>query len=274
MQGSPPTRIPRPLPAGLLAGLAETRGLGLLLDYDGTIAEIATDPSKARPVPEVPSLIDRIARHETRIAVAIVTGRRISEVRKLLHVRSLKLFSGIHGLEIGDRDGKTEFTAPALASAGELDRVRRWLNVSTPPGRGFLIEDKEVAIGMHYRNADPELSRTLCAQFSEFVARDTPSLKLLPLKMLLEAVPKTAGKDLAVSTLKQRFPRSFVTAYFGDDTTDEDVFAALSKHDVGVMVGKARASHASYRVENPRAVTRELRSLAALIENRSSASSG
>jgi trehalose-phosphatase len=258
----------------LLAELAETRGLGLLLDYDGTLADIVTDPSKAKPVAEVPSLIDQIASHDASIVVAIVTGRRITEVRELLKVRSLTLFSGVHGLEISDREGKTKFIAAALASAGDLDRVRRWLSDHVPSGHGFLIEDKEVAIGLHYRNADPEQSKALCARFTDFVDRETPSLKLLPLKMLLEAMPKAAGKDLAVASFKERFPRSFVTAYFGDDTTDEDAFAALDKDDVGVLVGTARASHARYRVADPRAVARELRSLAALSVDRSSAGSG
>jgi trehalose-phosphatase len=274
MPGSPPTRIPQPLPERLLADLAATRGLGLLLDYDGTLADIVTDPSKAKPVPEVPALIDQIASRDASIVVAIVTGRRIGEVRKLLQVRSLTLFSGVHGLEIGDGGGKTQFTARAIACAPELDRVRRWLTAHTPSGHGFWIEDKQVAIGLHYRNADPEQAKALCAQFAEFLARDTPSLKLLPLKMLLEAVPKSAGKDMAVASFKSRFPRSFVTVYFGDDATDEAAFAALDKDDVGVLVGTARPSHARYRVADPRAVARQLRFLAALSEDRSSTGSG
>ena len=267
------TSIPDPLPQRLLADLAATRGLGLMLDYDGTLAEIASDPSRAEPLPEVPQLIDRIAAQD-RILVAVVTGRRISEVRALLQVRSLTRFSGVHGLEISDRDGATHFTSAALACAPELDRVRHWLHQHVPNGGGFWIEDKEVALGLHYRNADPDEARPLCDEFSEFVASNAPSLKLLPLKMLLEAMPKSAGKGLAVRNFKDRFPRSFVTVYFGDDTTDEDAFAALADDDFGVLVGPPRASAARYRVANPDAVMRELRSLATLNEDQRSARSG
>lgn len=273
MPASPRTRTPSPLPTRLLADLAAARGLGLMLDYDGTLSEIVSDRSKAKPLPGIPELIDQIAAHGDRIIVAIVTGRPIAEVRKFLGLRSMPLFSGVHGLEISSCDGTTQFSPAALACAPELDRVRQWLKDHTPTGRGFSIEDKQVAIGLHYRDADPEQARPLCAQFAEFVARDAPSLKLLHLKMLLEAMPKAAGKDLAVRSFKDRFPRSFVSAYFGDDTTDEDAFAALDKSDVGVLVGPPRPSRARYRVANPRAVERELRSLASSLENRAQAES-
>ena len=274
MPASPPTSVPQPLPHGLLVDLAAARGLGVLLDYDGTLAEIVSDPSKAKPLPEVPSLIDQIALRDDRIILAIITGRRISDVRKLLGVRSLTLFSGVHGLEVSDRDGKTHFTAAALACKDDLDRVGRWLKDHVPSGRGFWIEDKEVAIGLHYRNADPVEASALGAQFADFIAHDTSSLKLIHLKMIFETMPKAAGKNLAVANFKQRFPRAFVTVYFGDDTTDEDAFAALGKDDVGILVGAPRASRARYCVANPQAVAEELRLLATFNEDRISARSG
>ena len=274
MPASPRTSVPQPLPKGLLVDLAAAHGLGLLLDYDGTLAEIVNDPSKAKPLPEIPSLIDQIAARNDRILVAIVTGRRISEVKELLGVRSLALFSGVHGLEVSDRNGKTEFTAAALKCKDDLQRVRQWLKDRTPSGRGFWVEDKEVAIGLHYRNADLEEARAMCAQFAEFVERNAPSLKVVPLKMILEAMPKSAGKHLAVAHFKERFPRSFVTVYFGDDTTDEDAFASLGKHDIGILVGPPRQSAASYCVATPQAVADELRSLAMFNVDRASAKSG
>jgi trehalose-phosphatase len=248
----------------LLEKLAATRGLGLLLDYDGTMAEIVADPSNAKPLPEIPALIDRLAASTDRVKVAVVTGRRIAEVRELLGLKQPTLFSGLHGMEVSESDGTTTFSEAALASSSELEQVRSWLGEHVPAGRGFWIEDKQVAIGLHYRQADPEEARAVCRQFSDFAARNTQSLKLLPLKMLLEAVPKAAGKGLAVAGFRRRFPRSFVVAYFGDDTTDEDAFAALAGDDIGVLVGPPRASRASYRVSSPHAVADELRRLAAM----------
>ncbi|MGA7872379.1 MAG: trehalose-phosphatase [Candidatus Binatus sp.] len=266
--------MPQPLPPRLLARLAAARGLNLLLDYDGTLADIVSDPSQAMPIPGVARLIDQIAGGDSRAMVTIVTGRPIAEVKRLLPLRSRAHFSGVHGMEFTDRDGEIKFIEAALACAPELARVRRWLGKHVPPQRGFWIEDKTVAVGLHYRNADPGQSSRLCARFADFVARDAPSLKLLPLKMMLEAIPRAGGKDLAVKRIKQHAPRSFVTVSFGDDTTDESAFAALDQDDLGILVGPARESFARYRVASPRAVARELRALAAACEERSSVESG
>jgi trehalose-phosphatase len=195
-------------------------------------------------------------------------------VRSLLGVTAPIFFSGVHGLEFCDREGRAEFTTPAHTCAPELARVRKWLAEHTPAAGGFLIEDKEAALGLHYRNADEDQARALCSRFEEFVVLHTPSLKLLHLKKLLEAVPKVAGKDLAVQSFRERFPTRFATAYFGDDTTDEDAFAALAEGDIGVLVGPERSSRADYRVSSPHAVAQELRSLASLADVGSSATSG
>ncbi|MGH7813838.1 MAG: trehalose-phosphatase [Candidatus Binataceae bacterium] len=259
------TNFPRPLPAGLLSRLA-AKGLGLFLDYDGTLAEIVSDPAKAAPLPGVPETIAKIAGSKAPVAVAIVTGRRLREVRRLLRIRPDIFYSGVHGMELCDRNGKASFTASALACSSELARVRRWLKRNVPARRGFRIEDKTVAIGLHYRLADPAEAESLCARFADFVASETPQLKIMKLKMLYEAMPRAAGKHRAIGSLKRTIPRSWAIVYIGDDTTDEDAFAALGKNGIGILAGPRRKSRARYRVAGPRAVARELRALAASIE--------
>jgi trehalose 6-phosphate phosphatase len=56
---------------------------------------------------------------------------------------------------------------------------------------------------------------------------------------------------------------AFVPVYFGDDRTDEDAFAELVSHGVGVLVGEARPSLARFRVDSPTEVARVLTALAA-----------
>jgi trehalose-phosphatase len=254
-------QIPKPFPRGLLAELASS-GIGLFLDYDGTLAEIVNDPGKAIPLPGIPELIEQLASSKLPITIAIVTGRRISEVKRLLGVTSGLLFSGVHGMEFEGSDGKAEFVPGALKCLTELDKVRNWLHEQISGRRGFRIEDKEITVGLHYRDADPQEARELAESFSEFVAQSTKHLKLMQLKMLAEAMPRTAAsKGHTVSALKRRLPKSYVAVYFGDDTTDEDAFRALDDRDVGVLVGEERATFARFHVSGPTAVRDELQAL-------------
>lgn len=255
---SPRNSVPAPLPPRLLAQHATHRGLGLLLDYDGTLAELVANPARAEPLPGVAELIDRLALHREHLRLAIVTGRRIEDVKQLLNVSSEIIFSGVHGLEICRADGGVAFDPEASQYAAELERVRGWLRHEVPRGRGFRIEDKQFSIGLHSREADLDEAQRLDAQFTRFVERATPHLRALQLKKLVEAMPKGAGKNHAVVRIKRMLPRPFVTAYFGDDTTDELAFSALDAHDIGVLVGPPRETRAQFFLDGPREVVAQL----------------
>jgi len=272
MRSSPRNSLPSPLPPEQLAAAA-IRGLALMLDYDGTLAELVSDPARAVPVPGAAKLIDRIAGHRDRVRVAIVTGRRIEDLKRLITVDGNVVFFGVHGLEVCRADGKIAVDPEAAEYAADLDRVRAWLRVEVPQDRGFRIEDKIFAIGLHSREADPDEARPLNARFSLFVERQTPHLRALQLKMLVEAMPRIAGKDRAVARIKQMLPRTFVTAYIGDDTTDEAAFRALDGDDIGVLVGAAHETYARYLLDGPREVIAQLRTIAESLDSRAGARS-
>jgi trehalose-phosphatase len=256
-----PVSLPAPLPRELLATVAQGPGLLLCLDYDGTLAEITTDPAQAWPYDGVRELLQHLITLRSKISIAIITGRTLSGVKRLLGIESGLFFSGVHGLELDEPGGHACFTADALACAPDLAAVRQWLSDNVPPGRGFVVEDKRVALGLHYRLAETTEAAELCDRFAHFVASETPALKLVWLKMLAEAMPNTASKARALTSLKARSPASYVTAYFGDDTTDEDAFAALEEKDIGVLVGARRLTRATYQVDGPAVLVGELRSL-------------
>jgi trehalose-phosphatase len=252
----------------MLADLARSSGLGLFLDYDGTLAEIVKDPKQAVPLAGVPELLARLISSNLPITIAIVTGRRISQVKRFLGTIPGILFSGVHGMEFEDADGKTSFAPAALKCLAELTEVRKWVADHIADKQGFRIEDKEIAIGLHYRDADPDQASELVASFEQFVAASTKHLKLMHLKMLAEAMPRTAGnKGRTVTKLKQQLPTSHKAVYLGDDTTDEDAFKALGPEGVTVLVGAERPSYARFRVAGPVSVRHELEELAGLIRS-------
>ena len=257
-----PLDVPQPLPEGFLATLLRDSGLCLCLDYDGTLAELAATPEIALPYPGVPADLRRLARSGADVRLAIVTGRRVTEIKTLIGIDQGLFFSGVHGMEI-DEPGVGPRPIPEAISCGsELAAVREWLLTNVPKECGFKIEDKQIAIGLHYRLAEPDIAAEVCEQLAHFVARHTPRLKLMRLKMLAEAMPQIASKGRAVLDWKARVAASRTTVYMGDDATDEDAFAVLCGSDFGVLVGPTRPTAARYSLASPAAVARELHLLA------------
>jgi trehalose-phosphatase len=260
----PRTEPPAPLPRGLLAQMATRGPLLVCLDYDGTISEIVPHPADARPLDGVAGILTRLADAADRVHVAIVTGRELAEVRKMLGVSRGVLFSGTHGLEIVGRDGQCRIAPGVEHAMPDLEKARAWLNRNIEGRKGFVLEDKRYAIAMHYRMADAAVASELRAGLHSFLASETSTLSLLEGKKVDELMPRgIGGKGHAVRTLLDELgdPHT-VPIYFGDDTTDEDAFREIREDGLGVLVGPPRASWAHYRVDGPRDVTRALEELA------------
>jgi trehalose 6-phosphate phosphatase len=271
-----PTRLPKrsrsdhtpaPLPPDLLPGLVYRGRILLCLDYDGTLAEIASEPGAARPLPQVREVLAALASRPHRVTVAIVTGRSIEALRALLTVPAGIALAGLHGMQIIATDGAYEFSAAAEQCASELAQVRSWVAENVPQSTGFVIEDKGASLALHYRNARASLADRLRREFERFVGEQTSMLKVLHGKMVVEALPKIATKAHAVRSLRAHAAIDAVPVYFGDDLTDEDAFAALGDEGISVLVGSTRASAARYRVDNPAVVVRTLESIVAAANN-------
>jgi alpha,alpha-trehalase len=57
--------------------------------------------------------------------------------------------------------------------------------------------------------------------------------------------------------------------YLGDDTTDEDAFAALAERGIGILVGSpGRETAARYMLDQPADVQRFLHNLAGTLEDK------
>ena len=280
-QRLPPALKPPPLlPAATLEELAARGPILLCLDYDGTISELVSRPAMARPVEGVVAAIESMAPRRERIAIAIVSGRPVAELRRMTRLGREVMYAGVHGLEIAGRSREAggdnvhggdsvhddvRVAEDVALCIPELDRVRAWLAHNVPRGAGFEVEDKRLALALHYRNAERAAAAALCAQFEELVRAGAPHLRARHNKMVVEALPAAASKGAALRALGREAGGAFVPIYFGDDRTDEDAFAELLSRGVGVLVGEARPSLARFRVDSPADVARVLIALAAAL---------
>jgi len=236
----------------------------LCLDFDGTISEIVSHPADARPVDGVTEVLRALACHPASVQVAIVSGRSISQVQAMLGIDRGILFSGTHGLEIVRADGVRHFAKGVEHAERDLAKVRTWLREHAPAKDGFVIEDKQVAIAMHYRMVEPSIADERRQALRAFVESRTPALRIMEGSKVDELLPRgVGGKGRAIRMLLDDLGRPAPWAiYFGDDTTDEDAFRELRDDGVGVLVGPSRASWARYRIDSPREVVRMLAGLA------------
>lgn len=248
---------PRPLSQSeeaALARVARCRPL-LALDFDGTLAPIVTRPQDAQ-VPETTATV--LASLAERCRVAIVTGRRIDDVRPRLGFIPWRIV-GNHGAECG--------TNPILANtlARSLDGLRAKLpsGTDTLSAAGVVTEDKHQSIAFHYRNATDH-ARALSA-IQAFLAGATGNVHVFGGKHVINVT--AAGAPDKAQAVESLFVESGAgtVLYAGDDVNDEPVFRAAAADWLTVQVGPVAATKAAIVVESPRMLAALLHRLLELL---------
>lgn len=239
----------------LLAGAVKNgHELLLMFDCDGTLAPIAPRPEAARVRAATLERL-RLIENIPAARLAVISGRPEKELRAMMPGLRKTMFIGDHGAVISSRTALRK-------------KIRNYLSVFesiSPDYPGLLIEDKDVAAGLHYRNAAVETSADFMKWFYKWWLRDgDPNLfSIMTGKKVFEIRPRAHGdKGTAVlgllngaGDLKKTF-----ALYAGDDTTDEAAFkalnaAALPELSATILVAETdRPTHARYRVESPAVV--------------------
>ena len=212
--------------------LARAERIRLFLDYDGTLAEFAPTPEHVHPDPELVDLIGRLARNP-RFRVAVVSGRRLGHVQKLVPVPGV-LLAGTYGVELQTPEGARIDRLDYDSVRPTLENLKpRWADLIA--GRqGYFLEDKGWALALHARFADEAESNRVLAgarNLAEAALRqaDPGLFRILGGHKFLEIGPRLAHKGLAVDHLLDQYPwHGAVPLYLGDDDKDEDAFGAVS----------------------------------------------
>jgi trehalose 6-phosphate phosphatase len=196
---------------------------GVVVDFDGTLSEIAPTPEAARPVDGAASCLGALA--GTFRLVAVVSGRRAAEVASLLGRPAGIRVVGLYGLE--DEGGPID-----PAAAGLLERIEALLpdvRAIAEEVAGARVEPKGFQIAVHYRNAtDPRRAReALSARLAEVGAGQ--GLRVLDGKKVVELAPAggpTKG-DAVERLVRDQGIRALL--YAGDDVADLEAFGAVER---------------------------------------------
>lgn len=244
------------IPDDRLEQLARVPVLLVASDYDGTLAPIVADPSRARPLREaVVALRSLAALPNTHVAV--VSGRALRDLAAIAGLPDEVHLVGSHGSEF-DLDFSASLGPAAVALR---DRIVAELEQVAALGDGFIVESKPASVAFHYRNAN-RAAADRALRTAESGLSGIEGVVTRHGKEVVEFAVVATSKGQALDTLRARVGASAV-AFFGDDRTDEDAFATLAGPDLGVKVG-AGQSLAEFRVADPGQVARLLARLADL----------
>ncbi len=241
--------------------------LWLFLDYDGTLVDFAATPTEIEPDANVTHLLERLCA-DSRKRVAIISGRKLDDIRALVPVPGLYL-GGTYGLDLQTPTGEIRHRVDARAIAPVIERVKaRWQRLVSDQS-GFFVEDKGLAVALHARFAAEADAERLLALARQDATADlsAETFRLLTGHRFLEVAPALAHKGEAVSFLLKEYPwPGGQLAYLGDDDKDAAAFGAVHAHG-GVTVWVVGNSHwplpsdADYALASPAAVRRWLQGL-------------
>ncbi len=238
-----------------LARLAASTTLLVATDFDGTISPIVPHPADARPDPACMQALQRLAALPGTHA-ALISGRSLGDLADRVGSPP-----GVH--LIGSHGGETscDFAASLPAAAVALrDTLRVELSDLAAASPGCAVEVKPASVAFHFRNASPDVAAAAVDRVMQGPAA-RPGVHVKHGKMVVELAVVAASKGEAVDILRRRVGATAVV-FLGDDVTDEDAFAALHPHDLGIKVGLEGASAASHRVLDTHAVALVLNTLA------------
>lgn len=227
----------------------------LFLDVDGTVLELAEHPERVAPSPRLKRLLPALPA-ATGEAVALVSGRRIADLDRVLAPHRFSA-AGLHGLE-RRRDSGPIVTR---ATREQLDPERDLLQAFVAPYPGLWVEDKELALALHYRER-PDLEGAVLAFASQLEDALDPVLEVLRGHSVLEIKSRAGNKGAAIRAFMADPPFHGRTPVFiGDDVTDETGFHFVNEAGgVSIKVGRG-VTQARWRLESVAAVIHWLEGL-------------
>lgn len=226
--------------------------LALVLDFDGTLAPIATSPELA----VLPDVVRQALAHLARmphVTLAVVSGRTLDDIRARVGIEGV-IYAGNHGLEIASPRWRwshpdAERLRAQIASAAAALRSR----LEAVPGA--IVEDKGLTISVHYRQTPHPFADTV--RVAAYEEAERRGLVVRGGKRVYELRPPVRwDKGAAVRSILDHecgpdWPARAAVIYAGDDRTDEDAFLALPDPAITVKVGPgAQPTAAAFAVRD------------------------
>ena len=230
-------------PAGreaLVQAYGASRRRLLLLNYDGTLVGFRPKPERAIPDEDLLGLLGRLSSDPAN-EVVVVSGRDRRTLEEWFGEENLGLVAE-HGAWTRQIGRAWQKATPARDDWKQ--EIRSMLESFVDRTPGSTIEEKEFSLVWHHRRVDPEMGSLRARELNDALLHRMANLGLVTLAGNRVIEVKNAGVDKGTAVSKWLESRNwdFVLS-FGDDATDEDVFARLPEgaHSIRVGMGPTQA---------------------------------
>jgi trehalose 6-phosphate synthase/phosphatase len=246
-----------------------------LLDYDGTLRELAEHPELAAPTQEIIELLEELAALPAT-EVHVVSGRKRRTLDEWFGRLPVYL-AAEHGYVM--RVPGLPWTTLVDVDLSWVPRVERLFRQVSREVPGTFVERKTASITWHYRQAEPDYaawrSKELLLSIEQLL--HGRAAEVLQGHRVIEVRARGVNKGMYVSRL---FPHGRPANHFvlavGDDRTDQEMYAALPAGAFSVHVGMAGSlpegpRRDQFLLDSPSAARSFLRELSAAIATRAAA---
>uniref|UniRef100_A0A8W7K8E8 Trehalose 6-phosphate phosphatase n=2 Tax=Anopheles albimanus TaxID=7167 RepID=A0A8W7K8E8_ANOAL len=230
--------------------------LALLLDYDGTLAELTSHPNLTQMSGEMRQALRNIA-DSGKAFVAVISGRDVDGVKEKIGLENI-IYSGNHGLEVLYPNGTRHNQGIPNDVAGNFDKMIDHLTREVVH-HGSWVENKRVSITFHFREAEQQYVTEMARRAKEII--ESYGYRANEAHASVEGKPpvqwnKGLAAEYILGTSFDPSWRQRKVIFAGDDTTDEDVMQMIkgSGRSFRVTKDKALVTNADYKIPSVDAV--------------------
>lgn len=243
----------------LIERFGEARRRVLILDYDGTLREIARSPEEADPTHEIRELLTELA-DQPGVTVHLVSGRKRETMEAWFGDLPVYLCAE-HGYVAKEPGGAWQVRIEVDLSW--MDHVRAMLTEITQEVPGTRVEVKTCAVAWHYRMADLDYGAWRARELLSSLEQDLANqpVEVIHGQRVVEVRAAGVNKGAYVHELVERAPPGTFFLCIGDDRTDRDMYRVLPEGAVSIHVGGTE-EYAQWTIESPAKVRRLLRRIA------------
>ncbi|TVQ15263.1 MAG: bifunctional alpha,alpha-trehalose-phosphate synthase (UDP-forming)/trehalose-phosphatase [Bacteroidetes bacterium] len=212
----------------------------VIVNYDGTLVPVTSNPEKARPGEELLKLLENLNKTDDT-DIVIISGRGRDDLDAWLGETPVNL-TAEHGTWIRESSTrKWKLFKPLSNSWKEV--VLPILEMYTDRLPGSFIVERDYSISWHYHKADIEQSSFLSREVSDHLLSITTNIgvQVMPGKKVIEVSNSGINKGELAMHWVSRKKYDFVMA-MGAGWSDEMLFYALPKHAWTVRVGMLKTA--------------------------------